>query len=77
MFTVAEVAAHLAVSDEAVLALIRSGRLKSVNVGLGVKRPRHRITQQALEEFIQSRTASAKPISRRRKTAAVAATEFF
>lgn len=67
MFTVAAVASHLQISDESVLALIRSGRLRGVNVGLGVCRPRWRVSQEAINEFVAARGSQPKPMTRRRK----------
>ena len=78
LLTVAEVAKRLSVQDEVVLAHIRSGRLRAINVGLGSRRPRWRIAQEALEEFLGARTTSpvqpAKPRRTRRPSQVI---EFF
>jgi excisionase family DNA binding protein len=57
------------VSEHTVLAWIRSGELRAVNVGrhLGAKKPRWRITQEALEAFELSRTPTPPPPRMRRK----------
>ena len=58
------------VSEHTVLGWIRSGELRAVNVGRrpGGKKPRWRITQEALEAFEQLRTAAPPaPRLRRRK----------
>ena len=58
------------VGEHTVLGWIASGELKAVNVGrrLGAKKPRWRITQEALEAFEQLRTATPPaPRTRRRK----------
>jgi excisionase family DNA binding protein len=62
-----EVAARLGTSTEHVLGLINRGRIKSVNIGHGSMRPRHRITEEALDQFIAMRTKDSTPIVRRRK----------
>lgn len=58
--TVRAVAKLLGISEDAVLALIASGRLAAINVGLGTKRPRWRITADALETFLAARTPAPK-----------------
>ena len=58
MFTVQDVQRRYGVTVHTVLGWIRSGELRAVNVGrrLGAKKPRWRITQQALDAFEQLRT---------------------
>ena len=78
LLTVADVARRLVVSDEQVLAHIRSGRLRAINVGLGRQRPRWRIAPEALEEFLSARTSAlAPPTTRRRKNRQANVIEFF
>jgi excisionase family DNA binding protein len=58
------------VSEHTVLAWIRSGELRAVNVGRrpGGKKPRWRITQEALEQFELARTPTPPlPRARRQK----------
>jgi excisionase family DNA binding protein len=58
------------VTENTVLAWIHSGELKAVNVGrkLSAKKPRWRITQEALDGFELLRTpAPPAPRTRRRK----------
>jgi excisionase family DNA binding protein len=66
MLTVAGAAAELTTSDEHVLDLIHSGRLKGVNVGRGRVKPRWRIDRDALETFKRGRETPA-PKTRRKK----------
>jgi excisionase family DNA binding protein len=75
--TVNSLAKLLQVSDEQILAHIRGGRLKAVNVGGGNVRPRWRISEAQLYAFLESRTVSATPAKRRKRRAITAATEFF
>jgi excisionase family DNA binding protein len=79
LLTVRDVAEWLAVGDEAVCGLIAAGTLKAVNVGLGKKKPRWRITPEALEQFLAARTAGAAPgkPSRRSKSRQSNTIEFF
>jgi len=59
-----------AVSEHTVLGWIRSGELRALNVGRrpGAKKPRWRITEQALLEFELARTPTPSlPRTRRRK----------
>jgi len=67
-FTVRQAAERLAVSDEHVLDLIHLKKLSAVNVGLGRRRPRWRITAEALAEFEASRTSTqARPAAPRKR----------
>lgn len=53
MLDVGIVAARLGVSPEHVRNLIDSGRLAAVDVGLGNRRRRYKVPEDALEEFIR------------------------
>jgi excisionase family DNA binding protein len=68
--TVTEVARELGVDVRNVLAWITSGELRAANVARSrdCKRPRWRITRDALDAFILSRTASAPPTRARRRS---------
>jgi excisionase family DNA binding protein len=57
------------VSEHTVLGWIRSGELRAVNVGRrpGGKKPRWRITQEALQAFEAIRTPTSPPPRARRK----------
>jgi excisionase family DNA binding protein len=57
------------VGEHTVLAWIASGQLRAMNVGRrpGTKKPRWRITQQALDQFELARTATPPPPRARRK----------
>jgi hypothetical protein len=53
LLTVLEVAERLACTRNHVYRLIAKGTLRSVNIGIpGQARPRKRITEEALEEFM-------------------------
>lgn len=68
--SVKEVAERFGVSQHTCLTWIRSGELRAVNVGrrLGAKKPRWRITQEALEAFEQLRTPTPPmPRTQRRR----------
>ena len=55
LYTVADVAKALGSSTKSVRYLIRTGRLDAINVSLGERSPRFRITAQAFEEYLASR----------------------
>jgi excisionase family DNA binding protein len=61
------------ISERTVLGWISSGELKAVNVGRkpGKKKPRWRISQEALDEFERGRSAMPKPQSAPRRRAEV------
>ena len=52
LLTPGEAAEYLQVSREQVRKLIRKGQIVASNVGAGSKRPLYRITQQALDDFL-------------------------
>jgi hypothetical protein len=61
-------ARRLRVSIHCVLALIRTGELRALNVALkGVKRPRWKITPEALAEFEAARSSKAEPPPTRKR----------
>lgn len=55
LLTPNEAAVKLKVTPEQIRSLIRKGQLSAVNVGTGSKRPLYRITQQALDGFLNHR----------------------
>jgi hypothetical protein len=67
-FGVPDVCERYRVSEATVLHWIHSGQLRALNVGRtpGARRPRWRITAQALEEFEAARSA-APPAPRQRR----------
>jgi excisionase family DNA binding protein len=75
MYTVQDLQRRYGVTVHTVLGWIRSGELRAVNVGRrpGAKKPRWRITQEALDSFEQLRTptSSAPPARRRNRPANV------
>jgi excisionase family DNA binding protein len=71
MHTVSSLAGLLRISEEQVLAHIRAGRLRAVNVGGGTVKPRWRISEDQLNEFLASRTATPpapRPARRKRSS---------
>jgi excisionase family DNA binding protein len=68
--SVQDVCERFGVGVHTVLGWIAAGELKAVNVGrrLGAKKPRWRITAEALEAFEHLRTPTPPPaVSRRRR----------
>ncbi|WP_442928869.1 helix-turn-helix domain-containing protein [Modestobacter sp. VKM Ac-2980] len=57
VLTVAEAAEELRISDKSVYRLISAGELQTCDVGTGRERARTRVTREALEDFIASRTS--------------------
>jgi excisionase family DNA binding protein len=55
LFTPNEAATKLKVTPEQIRSLIRKNQLSAVNVGTGPKRPLYRITQRALNDFLNRR----------------------
>jgi excisionase family DNA binding protein len=67
MWTPPELATAWGISPEKVLAWIRCGELRAVNVATRLGgRPRYRIDAEAVHEFLRAREAVPAPISRRR-----------
>jgi excisionase family DNA binding protein len=69
-FSVKDLAKRYAVGEATILAWISRGELRALNVGrhLGAKKPRWRITAEALEAFEQLRTPSLPlPRTQRRR----------
>lgn len=67
-FTPPEVRALLGVAHDKVLGWIHSGELRAVDLSTTRgQRPRWRISQQALEDFLSRRAASPAPKPRRRR----------
>jgi excisionase family DNA binding protein len=67
--TVKDICERFCVSEHTVLAWINRGELRAVNVGRrpGAKRPRWRITPEALAAFELARTPSPPPPRGRRR----------
>jgi excisionase family DNA binding protein len=63
MLTVQDVQKRYGVTSKTVLGWIHSGELSAINVGRrpGSKKPRWRISEDALSAFEQRRTSSAPP----------------
>ncbi|MCE9562877.1 MAG: helix-turn-helix domain-containing protein [Planctomycetes bacterium] len=80
MFTVEDLRQRFGVTEATILTWIHAGELKAINVGRhpGLKRPRWRVTQAALDAFEEARTPTATPIkSRPRKRAVSGVIEFY
>ena len=67
LLTPSDFAARLKVTAEQVRCLIRTGRLRAINVGTGNKRPLYRLSAEAVEQFI--RHGSSSRIQKTRKRA--------
>ncbi len=67
----------VAVSPETVIGWIRSGELQAVNVGSGSKRPRYRISPEAIEQWQRKRLVVPPPKPTRRQKPAASYTRFF
>jgi excisionase family DNA binding protein len=80
MYTPPSMAKLLGVDADKVLGWIRTGELKAFNVATRSSgRPRWRIEQEALDEFLQRRQSPAPvvPQPRRRRRKREGVTEFF
>jgi len=55
LLTPDEVAIQLKVTSEQIRGMIRKGHLAAINIGSGEKRPLYRITDQALQNFLERR----------------------
>ncbi len=77
--TVREVAERYGVSEGTVLGWVKSGQLQAINVGrsMAAKKPRWRITAEALETFELVRTHSPPPPTRRRRKRQAEVVEFY
>lgn len=72
-----DAAERLSVSTDQVVSLIRAGRLPAVNVGVG-RKPRWRISEDALETFLAAASYRPKTVARRaRKVKQQDVIEFF
>ena len=80
MFTVQELQRRYAVTSHTVLGWIRSGELRAINVGRrpGARKPRWRITADALAAFESLRTPAAPlPKVRRKRPTGTGVIEFY
>ena len=75
--TPAQVAEQLGVKAERVIRWIRSGHLRGVNLGDGLKRPRFKVAPCDLESFLITRAVRAPVKPARRRRADPGVTEFF
>lgn len=77
LLTPGEAAEYLHVSPEQVRTLIRKGQIAASNVGAGSKRPLYRITQQALEDFLDHRWRPGPAIYKKKFRRLPPAPDFF
>lgn len=76
--TVKQIAELLRIRQHGVLALIHSGDLRAVDVSLRPGgRPRWRIAQGDLDDFLQRRTRQPDPPRRRRRKRDTTVTQYF
>ncbi len=76
---VRDVAAQLRIKADGVLVLIHAGQLAASNVAMpGSRRPRWRISAEALADFLAARQSQGPtPRARRRKRRAENVTQYF
>jgi excisionase family DNA binding protein len=77
LLTPGEAAEYLHVSPEQVRTLIRKGQMSANNVGAGTKRPLYRITQQALDDFLDHRWRPGPAIRKKKFKRLDPAPDFF
>ena len=77
LLTPNEAATKLKVTPEQIRCLIRKGQLSAVNVGTGPKRPLYRITQQALDDFLNHRYKPTRTIHKKKFRRLAPAPDFF
>lgn len=80
MFTVKDIQAKYGVTEHTVLGWLRSGELRGVNVGRkpGAKKPRWRISSEALAQFELARESGGPaPAKARRKKQTAGVIEFY
>lgn len=66
VLTPPQVAEQLGVDPATVICWIRSGQLKASNVGKGAQRPRYKIRQSDLDQFLKSRQPQPMVTKKRR-----------
>jgi hypothetical protein len=79
MYTVQDLQRRYGVTVHTVLGWIRSGELRAVNVGRrpGAKKPRWRVTEEALVAFEQLRTPAPSVSRARRRNRPANVIEFY
>ena len=77
LLTLNDASDRLGISPDAVLTHVRAGRLRGINVGNGSRRPRWRITEDALEQFIAAATTGPAPQKTSKRKANAEVIEFF
>ena len=79
MFTVQQLQERFGCKPHVILHWIRSGQLKAVSItrSPSARKPRWRISKEALEAFETARTASATPAPRRARRAAPDVVQYY
>ena len=77
LLTPSEVAEYLQVSPEQVRTLIRKGQIAATNVGIGSKRPLYRVSQQALDDFLDRKWHPGPAAPKRKFRQLAPAPDFF
>jgi hypothetical protein len=77
LFTPNEAANILKVTPEQIRSSIRTGQLSAVNIGKGPKRPLYRITQQALNDFLNRRWQPVQAIRKKKFKRLSQVSDFF
>lgn len=68
MFTPPQLAQRYGVKPSKILGWIKSGELQAINIATKVaRRPRYRISHEAVAAFEEARSANRKPKPRRRR----------
>jgi excisionase family DNA binding protein len=77
--TVRDLCERYGVTEGTILTWINSGELRAVNVGRhpGAKKPRWRITQEAMEAFVALRTPTPPALRTRRGKRPAGVFEFY
>jgi hypothetical protein len=75
--TPAQLAARWQCSPEQIQTLIRAGKLAAVNIGLGLLKPRYRISALEVQRFELARSTAPTPTTPRRRRSPDGVIEFF
>jgi excisionase family DNA binding protein len=78
-YDVRDICNRFSVNEHTVLRWIHSGELRAINVGVspGKKKPRWRVTEEALATFEALRTPSPPPPRTRRRRRSADVVEFY
>ena len=76
-FTPPQIARELGTKPSTILRWIRRGELTAVNIGSGAFKPRFRVSRDAFDKFLLSRTVQPPTPTPRRRRADPAVIQFF